>query len=156
MVLEQGWALEAVLPFVTSNPASVLKLPSKEGIRVGGDADLLLLEVRAAAAFREGCVAWLLLAFACSRLPPQPQPILRCQELPPPAQPHLQPATLELRYVIARGQVVKTPEWVRGGMFERGEGIRPRPPAVNSWGGPLAGPAGHASPRSATSRCSPR
>lgn len=33
--------------------------------------------------------------------------------------------TLELRYVVALGQLVKTPEWTRGGAFERGPYIRP-------------------------------
>ncbi|KAL4437512.1 hypothetical protein ABPG77_003493 [Micractinium sp. CCAP 211/92] len=42
----------------------------------------------------------------------------------------LEPATIELRYVVARGEMVLTPEWVRGGMFERGPGIRPRRPNV--------------------------
>ncbi|KAL4452078.1 hypothetical protein ABPG75_007740 [Micractinium tetrahymenae] len=42
----------------------------------------------------------------------------------------LEPATLELRYAFARGQLVLTPEWVRGGMFERGPGIRPRRPGA--------------------------
>ena len=35
---------------------------------------------------------------------------------------------LELKYVLAKGEVVKTPEWVRGGFFEHGPGIRPRRP----------------------------
>lgn len=35
--------------------------------------------------------------------------------------------TLELQYVVAKGQLVKTPEWVRGGCFESGDGIRPCP-----------------------------
>ena len=76
--------------------------------------------------------------------------------------PRLQAETLELEYVIAGGEIVKTPDWVRcrldgasykpvmanegridqqktllslrlrpqvrGGMFERGPGIRPRSP----------------------------
>ena len=29
------------------------------------------------------------------------------------------------RYVIARGQLLKTPQWVRGSTFEEGPGIRP-------------------------------
>ncbi|CAL8470415.1 g9957 [Coccomyxa elongata] len=33
--------------------------------------------------------------------------------------------TLDLRYVVALGQVVKTPEWTKGGAFERGPHIRP-------------------------------
>lgn len=33
--------------------------------------------------------------------------------------------TLELHSVFARGQLVKTPEWTRGGAFERGPNIRP-------------------------------
>ncbi|KAL4857172.1 Isoaspartyl dipeptidase [Chlorella vulgaris] len=44
----------------------------------------------------------------------------------------LAPRTLELRYVLARGVVVKTPEWVRGGMFEKGPSIRPHNPAMPS------------------------
>ena len=46
----------------------------------------------------------------------------------------LHPATLEVRYVVAGGEVVKTPEWVRGGMFERGPGIRPRRPSQHGGG----------------------
>ncbi len=33
--------------------------------------------------------------------------------------------TLELRYVVALGQLVRTPEWTKGGTFERGPHIRP-------------------------------
>ena len=33
--------------------------------------------------------------------------------------------TLELRYVVAMGQLVRTPEWTKGGTFERGPHIRP-------------------------------
>lgn len=40
----------------------------------------------------------------------------------------LDPASCEVVCVLARGEVVKTREWVRGGMFERGPGIRPRAP----------------------------
>ena len=41
-------------------------------------------------------------------------------------------ATTEPKYVVAKGVVVKAPGWVRGGCFERGEGIRPCPvPALN-------------------------
>lgn len=36
--------------------------------------------------------------------------------------------TLELRYVYAKGVLVRTPEWTRGGMFERGHRIRPIKP----------------------------
>ena len=36
--------------------------------------------------------------------------------------------TLELRYVYAKGILVRTPEWTRGGMFERGDRIRPIKP----------------------------
>ena len=45
MVLEEGWPLEEVLPLVTSNPASILKLPHKGRVAVGADADILLLQV---------------------------------------------------------------------------------------------------------------
>ena len=34
--------------------------------------------------------------------------------------------TLELRYVYAKGKLVRTPEWTLGGAFERGNKIRPR------------------------------
>ena len=63
----------------------------------------------------------LLLMAHCRRLlhPPIPHPLLPLQEGP-----------LELQYVVARGEVVKTPQWVRGGTFERGPGIRPRPPIL--------------------------
>lgn len=39
----------------------------------------------------------------------------------------LSQATLDLQYVVAKGRLVKTPEWVRGGCFESGDGIRPCP-----------------------------
>ena len=38
--------------------------------------------------------------------------------------------TLELRYVYAKGILVRTPEWTRGGMFERGDRIRPIKPVL--------------------------
>ena len=34
--------------------------------------------------------------------------------------------TLQLRYVFAKGVLMRTPEWTRGGLFERGPRIRPR------------------------------
>jgi seryl-tRNA(Sec) selenium transferase len=37
----------------------------------------------------------------------------------------LHPETLELHSVVARGHLVRTPEWVRGGAFERGPRIKP-------------------------------
>lgn len=40
----------------------------------------------------------------------------------------LEATSLEPRYMLARGELVLTPEWVQGGMFERGPGIRPRRP----------------------------
>lgn len=43
-VLEHGFALEAVLPLVTVNPARVLKLAKKGRIRAGADADLVVLD----------------------------------------------------------------------------------------------------------------
>lgn len=46
----------------------------------------------------------------------------------------LDPGNLELRYVVARGEVVMTPEWTRGGCFERGPGIRPRRPRLEPAG----------------------
>lgn len=45
MVLEEGWPLKEVLPLVTSNPASILRLPHKGRVAVGADADFLLLQV---------------------------------------------------------------------------------------------------------------
>lgn len=38
--------------------------------------------------------------------------------------------TLELKSVYAKGLLVCTPEWTRGGMFERGKHIRPITPAI--------------------------
>lgn len=38
--------------------------------------------------------------------------------------------TLELRYVYAKGALVRTPEWTCGGMFERGKHIRPIKPEL--------------------------
>ena len=38
--------------------------------------------------------------------------------------------SLEIKYVYAKGQLVRTPEWVRGGMFERGDRIHPIKPQV--------------------------
>ena len=35
---------------------------------------------------------------------------------------------LELRYVVAKGELVRTPEWTRGGFFEEGGRIRPYVP----------------------------
>lgn len=35
--------------------------------------------------------------------------------------------SLELQYVFAKGKLVRTPEWVLGGAFERGPRIHPRP-----------------------------
>ena len=40
--------------------------------------------------------------------------------------------TLVLRYVYAKGVLVRTPEWTRGGMFERGNRIRPIQPDLSS------------------------
>ena len=33
-----------------------------------------------------------------------------------------------LKYVFARGKLVRTPEWVLGGMFEKGQRVRPFTP----------------------------
>lgn len=70
LVKNHGWELEQALPFFTSNPASILKLP-KGYIKVGSDADLLVLG-----------------------------------------------EDLKLEYVFSRGALMKTPMWVRKGMFE--------------------------------------
>lgn len=45
MHLEAGWQLEEVLPLMTRNPASILKLRGKGRIAVGCAADILLLQV---------------------------------------------------------------------------------------------------------------
>ena len=82
MHTENGWPLEEVLPLVTSNPAAALRLPGKGCLRVGADADLLLLRGD----------------------------------------------SLELEWVVAGGEVVKGPGWVRGCFWEEGPGIRPRLP----------------------------
>lgn len=42
----------------------------------------------------------------------------------------LDQTTLDLRYVVAKGQLAKTPMWVRGSCFESGDGIRPCPVPV--------------------------
>ena len=34
--------------------------------------------------------------------------------------------SLDLQYVYAKGELVRTPDWVLGGAFERGARIRPR------------------------------
>ena len=38
----------------------------------------------------------------------------------------LDATTYELRYVFAKGKLMRTPDWVMGGAFERGDRIRPR------------------------------
>lgn len=38
--------------------------------------------------------------------------------------------SLELKSVYAKGLLVRTPEWTRGGLFERGKRIRPITPAI--------------------------
>jgi beta-aspartyl-dipeptidase (metallo-type) len=43
-VLEHGFALEQVLPFLTSNTARILQLRSKGGLEEGKDGDVLVLE----------------------------------------------------------------------------------------------------------------
>jgi beta-aspartyl-dipeptidase (metallo-type) len=42
-LVRDGVELEQALAFVTSNPARVLRLPTKGSVRVGGDADLLVV-----------------------------------------------------------------------------------------------------------------
>lgn len=76
---DAGWPLESVLPLITLNPATRLKLKKKGRIGVGLDADLLV--------FSQSSIA--------------------------------------LKYVFAMGKLVRTPEWVLGGMFEKGPRIRP-------------------------------
>jgi len=44
-LLKRGHALETVLPFFTSNEARLLRLDGKGRVAVGGDADLVVLEV---------------------------------------------------------------------------------------------------------------
>ena len=43
-LLDQGMALERVLPAFTSNPAALLRLQGKGSIRVQADADLVVLD----------------------------------------------------------------------------------------------------------------
>ena len=43
----------------------------------------------------------------------------------------LHPKSLELQYVYAKGILVRTPDWTRGGMFERGKHIRPIQPVLS-------------------------
>ena len=38
----------------------------------------------------------------------------------------LDPTTYELRYVFAKGKLMRTPDWVMGSAFEWGDRIRPR------------------------------
>lgn len=38
--------------------------------------------------------------------------------------------TLQLQYVIAKGKVVRTPDWTQGGVFERGDRIHPVKPQL--------------------------
>ncbi|CAM6021666.1 unnamed protein product [Sphagnum balticum] len=71
LVLQGGWKLEDALVFSTTNPASFLAFKNKGMLKVGGDADVLVLNAQ----------------------------------------------TLQLQYVIARGKVLKTPEWTYSGMF---------------------------------------
>jgi beta-aspartyl-dipeptidase (metallo-type) len=40
----------------------------------------------------------------------------------------LDPESLDVKYAYTRGEIVKTPEWVRGGLFDTGPGVRPRSP----------------------------
>ncbi len=42
----------------------------------------------------------------------------------------LDQTSLELKYVYAKGVLVRTPEWTRGGMFERGDRVRPIKPEL--------------------------
>lgn len=45
LIEKEGYSLEEILPFMTSNPASALELfPVKGCIREGGDADILLID----------------------------------------------------------------------------------------------------------------
>lgn len=54
MVAEDGWLLESVLPFVTSNPARLLKMLGKGRLAVGADADILLLRVWRTGRLKDG------------------------------------------------------------------------------------------------------
>ena len=132
MCLEEGWALDDVLPLVTANPARILKLPSKGRIAVGCDTDILLLQVggggatelagwRAASALQEAAA---LHACGAGRRAPmhlQQLHVLvgcshqlgRIKALHGARVPALQEESLELQFVIAKGEVVKTPDWVR-------------------------------------------
>lgn len=133
-MLDDGWPLGEALPLVSRNPAQRLGLRGKGRLAVGYDADVLLMDVRS------GLGGILLMrrrrahvpcaAFA-ARLSPlhftDHETFLPSLPLDPG-----QPDTLALQYVLARGQLVKTPGWVRGGMFERGPGIRPFTPTLQT------------------------
>jgi beta-aspartyl-dipeptidase (metallo-type) len=52
LVVKHGYSVDFVLPLVTRNPATVLKLENKATLEVGCDADILLLD-RGTLAVRE-------------------------------------------------------------------------------------------------------
>lgn len=129
MCLEEGWPLDDVLPLVTANPARILKLPSKGQIAVGCDADILLLQVSGwrmgSAANSAGCglpvhaclPAAGCAACFCSIAGDARRVAVHLQLTAVHVLAHdghaLQEESLELQYVIAKGEIVKTPEWVR-------------------------------------------
>ena len=47
-VLQMGHALETILPAFTTNPATLLRLPTKGSLQVGADADLVVLDAEGA------------------------------------------------------------------------------------------------------------
>ena len=134
MVKEEGWGLSEVLQFMTSNPARVLQLPHKGQVQPTGTY----------------------LSWSCSLV----QQFLDRSSVPHAFLPSfwfqtrvhqvmihaymqiaagkdadlllLDEASLELKYVYCKGVLVKTPEWTRGGMFERGDHIRPIKPVLRS------------------------
>lgn len=136
MVLGSGWPLESVLPLMTSTPARILKLPAAGRLAVGCQADVLLLEVRGwlrAPSLRPPDNAGMprtlnCLSGACRRCCTTQAHLLHCPPFFTQPPSDAQATTLEPRYMLARGELVLTPEWVQGGMFERGPGIRPRRP----------------------------
>jgi beta-aspartyl-dipeptidase (metallo-type) len=73
LIVEGDMPIENAVTFFTSNPAETLALADKGRLKVGGDADLVVLD---------------------------------------PAQDYA------VIYVIAKGQVLKTPKWTKNGMFE--------------------------------------
>lgn len=127
---EDGLPLEQVLPLFTSQPAVRLKLSNKGCVSRLAD---LLLQLKTpsglhgafamrrsgthghAARLRQMKTKWHVVFMCLQVAPGKDADLLLLDE-----------SSLELRYVFAKGVLVKTPDWTRGGLFERGPHIRPR------------------------------